>query len=177
MWFALNISIWGNRQAKVHRLIPTFLFWSFTMAASLQPWVWVCYIIWRWGVYRCLYGLYKAGVTTPDWPTLKPSIVEPHQNTLVVLFLRPAGGWRWVGGRIKGSRVLLSRKFHYPIDPDLPPSQHCIVLYVSTFLSHWKPVFFLSFPLFLYWWQLQKSALSLAEGTTVLLQMEEKVWY
>lgn len=58
-------------------------------------------------------------------------------NTLVVLFLWLAGGWRRVGDWIKGSRVLLSKKFHYPIDTDLPPSQHGLVLYVSTFfLSH-----------------------------------------
>lgn len=95
---------------------------------------------------------------------------EPHQNTLVVLLLRPAGGWRWVGGRIKGSRVLLSRKFHYPIDTDLPPSQRSLVLCVSTFLSHWKSVFqLLSSPRLLCFrtlrsWQLRSSALSLAEG-------------
>lgn len=102
-------------------------------------------------------------------------------NTLVVLFLRPTGAWWWVGGRIKGSRVPLSKKFHYPIDTDLPPSQRSLVLYVSTFLSHWKSVFSVSLLLFCFCTlrsrQLQRSALSLAEGIIALLQMEEKVWY
>lgn len=66
---------------------------------------------------------------------------EATSNTLVVLFMWSAGGWRWVGGWIKGSRVLLSTKFHYPIDTDLPPSQHFLVLCVSTFLSCWNLFF------------------------------------
>lgn len=99
----------------------------------------------------------------PDY--LKLSIVESHQNTLVVLFLQPAGGWRWVGGWIKGSRVL----FHYPIDADLPPSQFSLLL---------KTCFSVSVLCFcaLRSWQLHRSALSLTGGIMVLLQSEEKDW-
>lgn len=78
--------------------------------------------------------------------------------------------------------MLLSPKFHYPMDVDLPPSQRGPVRSVSTFLSHWKSVFqllpFASPPLFLFAirsWQLQRSGRRPAEGITVRLQTEEKV--
>lgn len=115
----------------------------------------------------------------PRSDRLKPSIVETHQNTLVVLFLRPAGGWRWVsvgGVWIKGSRVL----FHYPIDADLPPSQCSpllkicfsvsLLFSVSVLFSHgscrdqlWV------WPGWVGGW--------VGGGIIVLLQTEEKVWY
>lgn len=62
--------------------------------------------------------------------------MEPHQTPLLFCSCGPLGAGVWRGWRIKGSRVLLSRKFHYSIDTDLPPSQLSLVLYVSTFLSH-----------------------------------------
>lgn len=135
------------------------------------------------GAARCLYGLYTAEVSTTNWPTVKTSIVEPHQNTLLVLFLWTAGGWCWVGGRFKGSRVLSSRKFHYPIDTDPPPSQRGLVR--SHFSFSLQSVFqFFSFSAAALFtlvgcavWQLQTSDRFLAEGIIMQLQMEEKVWY
>lgn len=97
-------------------------------------------------IYNWVYGLYTAGVRATDWPTLKPSIVKPHQNALVLL-LRSIGGWWWWagGGGARRSRDLLSRKFHYPIGSDLPPSQLGLVLPVfPLFFLHWKSVFHFS---------------------------------
>lgn len=92
--------------------------------------VWVRCMSWLWGVVgwgcNCPYGLIAAALPTKD--TLKPTVVKPLENTLVVLFLRASAGWGRVGGRPgKRSRVPLSRKFHYPIDADLP-SQLGLVL-------------------------------------------------
>lgn len=62
----------------------------------------------------------------------------------------PLGAGDEGGGWIEGSRVLMSTRFHYPIGTDLP-SQHGLVLYVSTFPSRWKSVFqFLPARLFLH---------------------------
>lgn len=64
----------------------------------------------------------------------------------------------------------MSRKFHYSIDTDLPPSQLSLVLYVSTFLSH---LFFSSG--FLCSSLMAAAGISsLAEEIIVLLQMEGK---
>lgn len=80
-----------------------------------------------------------------------------------------------MGGRIKGSRVLLSAKFHYPIDTDLPPSQRGLVLCVCV-CFHFSFLLLRVFCLFLFPCSLLMAAAehSLADGIIALLQMEDR---
>lgn len=90
---------------------------------------------------RCLYGVYTAGVRTTDWPSLKNLYCAATSKDTRCSVPAAHLGLLLVGRGIRGSRVLLSRKFHYPIDSDLPPSQFPLFSLSENLFFTFSPLF------------------------------------